>query len=120
MEHAASTAMEFNKWACEVCGFELRYPVSESEVTVLALYDDGRYPGRCLLARRKQVEHFDDLEPREAHLFVDEIIRYGRGLRTALAVPRVNYAILGNVEPHLHAHLIPRAGPGDPAFGKNP
>jgi diadenosine tetraphosphate (Ap4A) HIT family hydrolase len=33
---------------------------------------------------------------------------------------RINYAVLGNVIPHVHAHVVPRYGLEDPAPGQAP
>jgi diadenosine tetraphosphate (Ap4A) HIT family hydrolase len=44
----------------------------------------------------------------------------GKALRDVMKVDRVNYALLGNAEPHLHWHLIPRSKELNPIPTKSP
>jgi diadenosine tetraphosphate (Ap4A) HIT family hydrolase len=44
----------------------------------------------------------------------------GTVMRKALGADRVNYAILGNTEPHVHFHLVPRKRSGDPVPSRPP
>lgn len=93
---------------CTECGFELWRPLWRFETSVLGLYDDARFPGRCLLVLDDHKVNFDDLPQRRAQAFAVDIQRAARAIRRALSPDRVNIALLGNTEPHIHAHLIPR------------
>jgi diadenosine tetraphosphate (Ap4A) HIT family hydrolase len=95
-------------------------PIGELSVSTLGLYDDGRFPGRCLLALNSHAEHFEDLPRTLAQQLTDDIQRAASAIRKATAAKRINLAILGNVEPHLHVHLIPRGGVSDPVPGRSP
>jgi diadenosine tetraphosphate (Ap4A) HIT family hydrolase len=44
-------------------------------------------------------------------------MRAARALDRVFAPTKMNYQILGNLVPHLHAHLVPRYH-GDPAPGR--
>lgn len=105
---------------CMVCGFELYIPVYYLKSTNLGLYDDNRFPGRCLLVYKSHVEHFDLLKPNETLDFVTDIQIASKALKIALNVERINVAILGNAESHLHAHLIPRVPNNEPIPNKAP
>lgn len=48
------------------------------------------------------------------HDFMDDVNAGMEAIESVTGAERVNMAILGNTEPHLHAHLIPRVGGGDP------
>jgi diadenosine tetraphosphate (Ap4A) HIT family hydrolase len=64
--------------------------------------------GYCLLLPDPVVDHLNAFtgEPRER--FLADLVRLGDAvLRTTRAL-RINYAILGNQEPALHAHVLPR------------
>lgn len=53
--------------------------------------------------------HHLDLVPEEALTdFMLDVTECSRILRDIPGVSRVNVAILGNREPHVHAHVIPR------------
>ena len=48
--------------------------------------------------------------PREARrVFLDEMAIVGEALLELTGAVRINYEMLGNVEPALHAHLFPRS-----------
>lgn len=94
--------------ACALCGFELWEPIVSLDVSGVGLYDDARFPGRTLVSLSHHYEHLDDLPPELAARFMHDIQTTARALREALSVQRANVAILGNQEPHVHAHVIPR------------
>lgn len=106
-------------FSCEQCGFKLWLPVAELDVSSLGLYDDARFPGRCLLVYRQHAEHLDELSPAEAWAFLEDGRRAARAIRALGQVLRINFAVLGNTEPHLHMHLIPRRG-DDPKPQRTP
>lgn len=108
------------EYRCTVCGFELWTPVARLGVSTLGLYDDARFPGRCLLVYDEHVEDLVDLDEGAASAFVADVKKAALAIAQAVPVDRMNYAILGNVEPHLHMHLIPRVAAGDPVFGRPP
>ena len=58
--------------------------------------------------RGRHVVEPTELEPAEASLFWAELLRVGRALEECLEPVKLNYDILGNTLPHLHAHVIPR------------
>jgi diadenosine tetraphosphate (Ap4A) HIT family hydrolase len=97
-----------NGFQCQECGFSLWVPVTDLKNSALGLYDDARFPGRCILALRRHYEALEDVPPSLAGVFVAEATSAAVAIRRATSSPRVNYAILGNAEAHVHFHLIPR------------
>jgi len=93
---------------CPECGFKLWLPIADLEVSSLGLYDDARFPGRCILVFHQHVEHFDELGVEDACAYTEDGRRVGRAIAQVVGASRINYAILGNTQPHLHMHLIPR------------
>lgn len=83
-------------------------PIAEMEVTVLGLYDDTRFPGQCLLSLKEHHEDFTLLDARVANRLMADARDAASAIQKVTGAARVNYAILGNHEPHLHVHLIPR------------
>jgi len=49
-----------------------------------------------------------ELEPDEAAAFWRELLEIGRAIEVAFAPVKMNYNLLGNEVPHLHAHVVPR------------
>ena len=93
---------------CHSCGFELYHPVAESATTGLGLYDDARFPGRCILMLQAHYTSLEQVPPAVMQAFGQDIQRAMWAIRVATGAARVNVAILGNRDPHVHAHLIPR------------
>jgi diadenosine tetraphosphate (Ap4A) HIT family hydrolase len=64
--------------------------------------------GYCLLLPDPVVEHLNDFSGREREQFLNDMASLGDAVLAATGCVRVNYAIFGNLEPALHAHVIPR------------
>src|SRR5690606_22953314 len=48
-------------WRCAACGFELARPIARLRASTVALYDDARFPGRCVLALDEHATLLEDL-----------------------------------------------------------
>lgn len=90
------------------CGFELWHPLAWSDLCAVGIYDDARFPGRMIVSLRRHYSSVGDIPPRTFGRYMKEVQRLGEVQREALGSDRVNLAILGNHEPHVHCHLIPR------------
>jgi diadenosine tetraphosphate (Ap4A) HIT family hydrolase len=58
--------------------------------------------------RGRHIAEPSKLEEDEAAAYWRELLHVGRGLQAHLGAVKMNYDILGNSLPHLHAHVIPR------------
>lgn len=68
------------------------------------------YVGRCkALCKRDGAEHITSMtyEERE-ELFSIVLPEWERAVNKLSSPHKINFSILGNTNPHLHAHLIPR------------
>jgi diadenosine tetraphosphate (Ap4A) HIT family hydrolase len=65
-------------------------------------------PGYLLLLPDPVVPDLNALTPERRSQFLLDMSRLGDALMRTTAPVRINYAIFGNVEPALHAHVIPR------------
>jgi diadenosine tetraphosphate (Ap4A) HIT family hydrolase len=65
-------------------------------------------PGYCLLLPDPVVPHLNALTGAARSRFLEDMARVGDALIEVTGATRVNYEMLGNVEPALHAHLFPR------------
>jgi diadenosine tetraphosphate (Ap4A) HIT family hydrolase len=72
------------------------------------------FPGYCLLLPDPVVGHLNELPPPVRAQFLSDMALLGDALLACTGATRINYAMLGNVEPALHAHLFPRHA-GEPA-----
>lgn len=64
--------------------------------------------GYCLLLPDPVVPHLNALEGEERVRFLADMARVGDAVLAATGAVRVNYALFGNAEPALHAHVFPR------------
>lgn len=64
--------------------------------------------GYCLLLPDPVVPHLNALAPAARDRFMTDLGRLGDAVLAATGALRINYAIFGNLEPALHAHVHPR------------
>jgi len=64
--------------------------------------------GYCLLLPDPVVPHLNALPAESRGQFLAEMAMVGDALLAVTAALRINYAMFGNVEPALHAHIFPR------------
>jgi diadenosine tetraphosphate (Ap4A) HIT family hydrolase len=64
--------------------------------------------GYCLLLPDPVVPHLNALPPDARGRFLSDMARVGDALLELTGAVRINFAIFGNVEPALHAHIFPR------------
>lgn len=65
-------------------------------------------PGYCLLLPDPVVGNLNVLDRATRSQFLSDVAALGDAVLAATGALRINYAIFGNVEPALHAHVIPR------------
>ena len=64
--------------------------------------------GYALLLPDPVVPHLNALDGVARQRFLDDMARLGDALLQETGAVRINYAMFGNVEPALHAHVFPR------------
>ena len=65
-------------------------------------------PGYCLLLPDPVVPSLNSLSGSARSTFLLDMARIGDALLKVTGAHRINYEILGNSEPELHAHIFPR------------
>ncbi len=92
---------------CQIC--EVTQPVVRNMPSGRWVLGENQfYKGYSLLLYRFHVEQLHELTPKEVEVFLQDMYSIGKELFEKLHPVRINYAILGNTLPHLHAHIIPR------------
>ena len=64
--------------------------------------------GYCLLLPDPVVPHLNALPPEGQAAFLTDLARLGQAVFDVTGAVRINYAMFGNLEPALHAHVFPR------------
>lgn len=72
------------------------------------LGDHQLLPGYSLLLPDPVVPHLNALDPDARTRFLGDMARLGDAILEVTGALRINYEMLGNLEPALHAHLFPR------------
>ena len=77
-------------------------------------------PGYCLLLADPVVGSLNDLDDALRETFLRDMGRLGDAILAVTSAERINYEILGNSEPELHAHLFPRYATEPPELRRRP
>jgi len=64
--------------------------------------------GYCLLLPDPVVPHLNAMPPDGQSAFLADLARLGQAVLEVTGALRINYAMFGNLEPALHAHVHPR------------
>ena len=73
------------------------------------------FAGYCLLLPDPVVADLNVLTGPARDRFLSDMARVGDAVLAVTGAHRINYALFGNVEPALHAHVIPRFADEPPA-----
>jgi len=65
-------------------------------------------PGYSLLLPDPVVPHLNALSGAQRTQFLEDMTRLGDAVLAVTGAVRINYEMLGNLEPALHAHVFPR------------
>lgn len=74
----------------------------------LVLADQQAPPGWCILIAGPLVKDLNTLDEAGRTQFLTDMSAAGDVLMKVLGSHRINYSILGNLDPFLHAHIQPR------------
>ena len=77
-------------------------------------------PGYCLLLADPVVASLNDLADARRAEFLRDMARLGDAILRVTSADRINYEILGNSEPELHAHVFPRYATEPPDLRRRP
>jgi diadenosine tetraphosphate (Ap4A) HIT family hydrolase len=102
---------------CDAC--RARWPdpadfVADLGATTAHLHADQFFPGWTVLVLKRHATELFQLEPDERARLIEEVSLTAAAVHAAFGALKVNYALLGNLLPHVHWHVIPRLAT-DPA-----
>ena len=64
--------------------------------------------GYCILHADPEVPSLNDLPPDMRQIFLTDMALVGDAILAVTGAERINYALMGNSDPVLHAHIVPR------------
>lgn len=91
--------------------------IAALRISSLFLFRDQRYKGYCILSFDPyHATNFDALPDEEYTAFMGDVRSASSAIRAAMKPDHMNYELLGNSNPHLHWHIVPRYKT-DPRWG---
>ena len=87
---------------------EFAIAVADLRLSQLYLSKNQFVRGYCTLVCAKHVREPYELTAEEQALFFGDMMHVGQALELAFNPVKMNFQLLGNEVPHLHAHLVPR------------
>jgi diadenosine tetraphosphate (Ap4A) HIT family hydrolase len=87
--------------------------VGDLDFTRVLLMDDARFPWLILVPRAPEARELIDLSLDDQHRLLDEINSVAHVLHAMVKPDKLNIAMLGNVVPQLHVHVIARFSADD-------
>ena len=82
--------------------------IVEQEHSYIVAGDHQFFPGYCMVISKYHVREIHDLPEDVAVAIFRDVIRAGKAIAKSFAPWKLNYASLGNIDEHLHWHVIPR------------
>lgn len=82
--------------------------VTDGPLSHVLLMNDARYPWLILVPKRANLVDYDDLTADERKLLGDECAIVSATLKRRFNADKTNVAMLGNMVPQLHCHVVAR------------
>jgi len=100
-----------NKIDCRICNrwetdADLR--ITELKHSYLILNRDQFFPGYTLLFTKEHATELFHLDRDVRVALMEEVNLVAKALYDAFLPTKINYELLGNMEPHIHWHIVPR------------
>jgi len=95
---------------------DLMIEVAPLQVSTVYLFKEQTYRGRTVVAYRGHVNELYELPEAELALFMQDVTRVARAMKTAFNPAKINYGAYSDKLPHLHMHLVPKYTDG-PSWG---
>jgi diadenosine tetraphosphate (Ap4A) HIT family hydrolase len=83
-------------------------PVGDLPLSRLLVNNDANYPWLLLVPRRAGACEIIDLDEKDQSQLMIEIAHISRALKDITACHKLNIAVIGNMVPQLHVHVVAR------------
>lgn len=100
--------------ACMYCSKDARLTdlmieVAELDASVLYLFREQTYRGRCIVAFKDgHRNELFELSAEERRRFMDDVARVAAAVKSAFGAQKINYGAYGDKMPHVHFHIVPK------------
>ena len=97
--------------------FRVSIETCRLEASTLYLFREQTYRGRCVVALDAHETELFYLDRDALQRFTRDVARAAAALQRAFEPDKINYAIYGDLAPHLHYHVVPKYR-GGPSWGE--
>jgi diadenosine tetraphosphate (Ap4A) HIT family hydrolase len=91
-------------------------PVIELDHSIVYLFHDQRYVGRCIVACKQHVQELHELDAPTLQKYMADVAAVSKSIQQVTGCQKINYAAYGDLVSHLHFHLVPKS-PDAPHWG---
>ncbi len=82
--------------------------VCQLEVSTVFLNNEQEYPGRCYVTLNSHKTELFELDDEERNKFMSDVSRVAEALKQAFGADKINYAVYGDIDAHIHFHVVPK------------
>ena len=87
---------------------ELMTLVGRYEYATVYMFHDQTHPGRCVVAANEHVTELFELDDPVLCGFWQTIRTVAQCLHRLFQPGKINYAVYGDIQKHLHVHVVPK------------
>ena len=91
--------------------------ICKLDVSTLFLFREQTYRGRCVVALNAHETELFRLDEATLNRFSRDVANAAAAIQHAFGPAKINYAIYGDLVPHLHYHIVPKY-PGSDQWGE--
>jgi diadenosine tetraphosphate (Ap4A) HIT family hydrolase len=98
---------------CQYCAkdrrlTEIMIEICSLQVSILYLFRDQTHRGRCIVALNAHQTELFRLDDETLCAFSRDTARAAAAVQRAFDPGKINYAVYGDLVPHLHYHIVPK------------
>ncbi len=87
---------------------DLMIEIAELDVSILYLFKEQTYKGRCLLSFKGHKSELFELTDKELKLYTKDLAKAANSIQLACKPDRINYGAYSDKLLHLHFHIVPK------------
>jgi len=87
--------------------------IARLDVSTLYLFREQTYRGRCVVALNTHETELFRLDEETLRRFSRDVAATAAAIQRAFSPAKINYAIYGDLVPHLHYHVVPKYKDGE-------
>ncbi|MDD5417643.1 MAG: HIT family protein [Candidatus Nanoarchaeia archaeon] len=93
---------------CDLIKKSSEISLYEDEYVYAFLSNSQQTYGKSIVALKQHKTNFMELDKKTRDAFMDGVVKVAKLLQKSLKPVHMNYEILGNYQPHIHCHIVPR------------